>query len=253
MYSVIGERVPLELLTHRPVSPPQLAEIQVLLSSRAVVSFAFIFCHLVHWVAFGQTRRDRSHNSQPTVIDECQCTTTSDSTPATAGIIGANHPATTELGNSDVAMDSLRNSRFGLSRELRVLKRGQELLRKGMTALAAKQGTTASEEVARSSPEKLLKDELLRLRGRGADRMNNPASGGETIRANGAGLFQGVTEQWTGGGVQDLEDCGGLEIPLDTCARRLKALAMAETAYKQITEKIKVRHGMPPQHTSEYF
>lgn len=59
--SVIEERIPLELLTRRSLPPPQVAEIQVVLCSKAVAVLAFVFCHLLHWVAFGQTQQDRPH------------------------------------------------------------------------------------------------------------------------------------------------------------------------------------------------
>ncbi|CDJ32973.1 uncharacterized protein EMH_0076340 [Eimeria mitis] len=156
--SVIGERLPLDLLTHRPLSPAQLAEIQVLLSSKSIASFAFTFCHLVHWVAFGQTQRDASEGNEDDrahSTNECvECQETDGHSPNFPG------SQTVLLGAAKAA--TLKD-RSGSSEET-CWNKGQEQARKEKTPFTAEEPHPPT-QVDPNSPESILKEELMRLRG----------------------------------------------------------------------------------------
>lgn len=219
---MIGERIPLELLSRRPLTPPQLAEIQVVLSSRPVATLAFAFCHLLHWVTFGQTRRDRPEDRTASDAGGCSCTTATGSILATSV---TTVPASASIQQNALvqAFQKMNNSQMVLSREERILHRGQEILRRGMAALAAEQRSPASKQVVPQVPEG-LEEEMHRLRGQ-------------------FGVLQSALQSHSDCAIRAAEDFDRFEVPLDTLERRLKALAVAETAYKITVEKIKVCKG----------
>ncbi|XP_026190387.1 uncharacterized protein LOC34623468 [Cyclospora cayetanensis] len=240
--SLVGERIPLEILTHRSLKPAQLAEIQVLLTSKSVVNLAFAFCHLVHWVTFGQTRPDRAEGSRatwkedtsyaPAFNDSTVCTSNSAAMPPAGGLSG-------------VSKKLEKNLKFGsgLFREQKVLEKGQSIPRRAMPAVSANHRISTHKKAFLQGPKQFLRDELRRLR-RECSTREKEFGRGITNIANGNNAVQTVPAKAVRRGMEGEDDCGGLKIPLDSCTRRLKALAVAENAYKQTTEHIKSTFGI---------
>ena len=229
--SVIGERVPLELLTHRPLSPAQLAEIQVLLSSRSIANFAFTFCHLVYWVAFGRTQRDASQDSKDDgalgTKDCVECEETDKNPPPNysnnrTGVVGTPQPRVRE----------------DVSKEQRDLNQGHESLKKENSPFTPEEPYLPS-QVDPKAPENIFKEELMRLRG--AEGSTTSLVGGGLSRVvRRYGVLQHPSEAEPIGEAPALESCEELLVPLNTCRKRLKVLAAAEAAYQEVMEKIKV-------------
>lgn len=232
--SVIGERVPLELLTHRPLSPAQLAEIQVFLSSGPVANFAFTFCHLVHWVAFGQTQRDATQDSFDGRAVDIQGYVDSYCSPNSS-------TAETVVTVAPQAPDSRQRS--GQSEKQAVLNQVQHSL-KGVKPPFAAEARCSPPDVDPNSAENILREEFLRLRR--AEPSSSLLEGGNSSSSRvirRCGVLQRSSQREPTGGVYAVETCEELDTPLNTCRKRMKVLAAAEAAYQDVMSKIKVCQG----------
>lgn len=226
--SVVAERIPLELLTRRPLSPLQLAEVQVVLSSTSVAVLAFTFCHLLHWVAFGQTQQDPP--SDAATADPNY----SSSKHASAGTLASSLPACLETKTplepraqqnvqvkSRQAQGSLPGSSQLLSREDKILHQGEKILTRGIAALTQHEEATAAGIPMQQYPESVVTNTLRRLR-------------------SASRISQAFAQRGADDSRHAIGECAGIHVPLKAPEERLKALAIAEATYKQITEKIKV-------------
>lgn len=104
-------------------------------------------------------------------------------------------------------------------------------------------------------PEGSLCKEMTRLKECSADE-GNILYNKSLVSASGSVEPQGESQLQGGSCVQISEDFAGLEFPLDTLEKRVKAFALAEHVYKQTVEKIKVRfqrgHKAPFHHVEHY-
>ncbi|CDI85673.1 hypothetical protein, conserved [Eimeria praecox] len=231
--SIIGERVPLELLTHRPLSPAQLAEIQVLLSSRSIANFAFTFCHLVHWVAFGQTQPDAPQDSKDDEAHgtkECVERQEADNDPAPNSSTPPNE-AIPETEPTTVKEDSWPYE------EVIGSNKGQESFKKESPDLMVEEPQSQT-LVQPDSPGNILKQELMHLRG--AEGSSGSLVGGSFSRVvRRYGVLQHPSEAKPIGEAHGQSSYEEFHAPLNTCRKRLKVLAAAEAAYHDVMDKIK--------------
>lgn len=233
--SVIGERIPLELLTRRALTNEQVAEIQVLLSSKSVSVFAFTFCHLLHWMCFGQTQKDENETAGAVDKNILSCSLLKDKRPNSASTTPSIQcPA----GSHDnFQLPELDSSYISLAHEQRILKSGQHFIHKRAVMLAP--AAPAPRQAESTDPVRLLKEELVRLGEASANKKSAFKFMFRESREEQRGIIHNESE-WEFDNLF-LEKAGELQVPLSSCYRRLKALAVAETVYKVVTKKIKVR------------
>ncbi|KAL8441975.1 hypothetical protein Emag_006752 [Eimeria magna] len=244
---MIGERIPLELLTRHAISPPQLAEIQVLLYSKPVAILAFAFCHLLHWLSFGQTSRDRPQFTALADLNGGSSNTTGSRTLASASAFssGDQVKASLEAHEQDSQVKgrpgrpNLRSSSAADLREQKLLSRGQEILDKGAEPY---QRSTSARCLGPQGPEKQLAKNLLHFSKQKFSECDSLGSRSWSSDSRPAppqsdGEVNAPEHQ------RASQDLGELEIPLNSCDRRLKALALAEILYKQIVRKIRTTFG----------
>ncbi|KAL8271282.1 hypothetical protein Esti_004797 [Eimeria stiedai] len=245
--SMIGERIPLELLTRHALSPSQLAKIQVVLYSKPVAILAFSFCHLLHWLSFGQTQRDKLRSTASAGLEDrfsdIASSPTAESTSAFFSEDRMEACPETHQQDSQVKGGSGRLCVRSLSavdlREQKLLSRGQEILAKGA---APYQRSTPAKRSVSQDPEKRLAESLLRFSTQKLGECNS-------VESRSPSLYSGPASPQSDWQVNAPEeecsphDLGGLEVPLNSSERRLKTLALAETLYKQIVRKIKTAFG----------
>ncbi|KAL8429680.1 hypothetical protein ACSSS7_006425 [Eimeria intestinalis] len=244
--TMIGERIPVEFLTRHALSPPQLAKIQAVLYSKPIAILAFAFCHLLHWLCFGQTRRDKPHSAASAGLNDSVQETAGLPTAASISAFfsedqmktcGEAHQRRSQVKGRP-GRPGLRSSSAVDLREQKLLSRGQEILRQGA---APYQRCTQAKRLVSQDPEAQLAESLLHF--------SKQALGECKSFSRCSRLDSGSAPSQRDGQVNALEeqcfpqDLGGLEVPLDSFDRRLKALALAETLYKQIVRKIKTTFG----------
>ncbi|CDJ64888.1 hypothetical protein, conserved [Eimeria necatrix] len=233
--SVIGESLLLELLTHRPLSAAQVAEIQVLLASKSVARFAFAFCHLVHWVAFGQTQPDAAEDTETLECDPQKAGVES-SSPSDCAHGGVEFVSAADIKKPH---DLARGSSAGLRQKKDGLDENQEVREEEVQAVNAVAKTHPVAKLNTENPNYIFREELLRLRG-GSANLSSLFGGGFTAADRRYGVLQQASGVALTSESNNLEEYEDLQIPLNTCRRRLRALAAAEIAYRDVMEKIKV-------------
>lgn len=233
--SVIGESLLLELLTHRPLSAAQVAEIQVLLASKSVARFAFAFCHLVHWVAFGQTQPDAAEDTETLECDPQKAGVES-SSPSDCAHGGVEFVSAADIKKPH---DLARGSSAGLRQKKDGLDENQEVREEEVQAVNAVAKTHPVAKLNTENPNYIFREELLRLRG-GSANLSSLFGGGFTAADRRYGVLQQASGPALTSESNNLEEYEDLQIPLNTCRRRLRALAAAEIAYRDVMEKIKV-------------
>ncbi|KAL8449156.1 hypothetical protein Emed_003307 [Eimeria media] len=246
--SMIGERIPLELLTRHAIAPPQLAEIQVVLQSKPVATLAFAFCHLLHWLSFGQTRRDSPRSTASAGSNGSSSEIASSPTLASTSACSSEDrmKASSEAHQQESQVKGgprrsyMRCSSAVDLRDQKLLSRGQALFEKGAEPY---QRATSAKRFDSQSPEKRLAENLLHFSKQKLSECNFMGSGASSLDSRPASPQSDEEVNNASEGQGSSQDHGGLEVPLNSFDRRLKALALAETLYKQIVKKIKTTFG----------